>query len=147
WGLLHHAGYVTYPHHDCEGTLTWVRMEAGLKFWAIFRLKSRSTDRSHLQEMVMRLVNYMWNIKWIKENCDGEVITLVPGDLLILPPGTVHAVYTPVPSVATGGHFYHYSCMHLTELARYMDAEVGHCTTNQNLNHASETIRRMVLAI
>jgi len=59
----------------------------------------------------------------------------------------MHAVYTPIPSFATGGHFYHYACMHLTELARYIDAEVADSTTNQMLEHAMETIRRMVIAI
>jgi hypothetical protein len=65
----------------------------------------------------------------------------------LLPPATVHAVYTPVASFSTGGHFYHYSCMHLTELARYIDAEVGDISTNQALNHALETLRRMVIAV
>jgi hypothetical protein len=65
----------------------------------------------------------------------------------ILPPGTVHAVYTPVASFATGGHFYHYMCMHLTELSRYIDAEVADSTTNQDLEHALETLRRMMIMV
>ncbi|KAG1832554.1 hypothetical protein DFJ58DRAFT_848005 [Suillus subalutaceus] len=147
WGLLHHAGFLTYPHHDAEGTLTWVRMEAGLKLWVIFRLKSRSTQRIHLQELAVKLTNYPVHKDWLQRNCEGEVITLRPGDLLILPPGMVHAVYTPIPSFATGGHFYNYSCMHLTELSRYIDAEVAESTTNQALDHALETLRRMVIMI
>jgi hypothetical protein len=64
-----------------------------------------------------------------------------------MPPGTVHAVYTPVPSFATGGHFYHYMCLHLTELARYIDAEIADSTTNQDLEHALETLRRMMIMV
>jgi hypothetical protein len=64
-----------------------------------------------------------------------------------MPPGVVHAVYTPVASFATGGHFYHHSCMHLTELSRYIDAEVASSATNQTVDHALETLRRMVIML
>ncbi|KAG2045475.1 hypothetical protein BDR06DRAFT_1015617 [Suillus hirtellus] len=147
WGMAHHAGFLTYPHHDAEGTLTWVRMEVGVKFWAVFRPKSRRDDRSHLQNIATRLANFTVHKAWLKANCDAEVVTLMAGDILIQPPGTMHAVYTPVASFATGGHFYHYGCMHLTELARYIDAEVADSTTNQVLEHTLETVRRMVIAI
>ncbi|KAG1849043.1 hypothetical protein F4604DRAFT_1687565 [Suillus subluteus] len=39
-------------------------------------------------------------------NCDAEVITLLPGDMLIMHHGKYMPVYTPVASFATGGHFY-----------------------------------------
>ncbi|KAG2368455.1 hypothetical protein BDR07DRAFT_1478227 [Suillus spraguei] len=108
WALLHHAGYLTYPHHDAEGSLTWVRMEVGVKFWVVFRPKDRQNDRKHLQDFALKLGNFTENQAWIRANCDAEVITLLPGDILIIPPGQVHAVYTPIASFATGGHFYHY---------------------------------------
>ncbi|KAG2029909.1 hypothetical protein BDR03DRAFT_975385 [Suillus americanus] len=147
WALVHHAGFLTYPHHDAEGTLTWVKMDVGIKFWVIFRPKDRHDDRKHLQDFAIRLGNFTENESWIRANCDAEVITLLPGDMLIMPPWQVHAVYTPVASFATGGHFYHYACMHLTELSRYCDVTVGDCLTNQNLYHALETLRRMIIAI
>lgn len=36
WGLLHHAGFLAYPHHDAKGSVTWVKMEFGIKFWIVF---------------------------------------------------------------------------------------------------------------
>ncbi|KAG2353796.1 hypothetical protein BDR07DRAFT_1495650 [Suillus spraguei] len=147
WALVHHAGYLTYPHHDAEGSLTWVRMEVGVKFWVVFRPKDRQNDRKHLQDFALKLGNFTENQAWIRANCDAEVITLLPGDILIIPPGQVHAVYTPVASFATGGHFYHYGCMHLTEMSRYLDVVAGDCLTNQNLHNALETLRRMMIAI
>ncbi|OJA20360.1 hypothetical protein AZE42_07313 [Rhizopogon vesiculosus] len=148
WGLLHHAGIYTGAHYDAEGTLTWIRMEVGVKYWVVFKPKTKHNNRLHLQQFACRLVDFDdQNLEWYREHCDIEVITLYAGDLLILPPGTVHAVYTPVASFATGGHFYHYGCMHLSELARYIDSDVGNSTTNQNLDHALETLRRMVIAI
>ncbi|KAG1720983.1 uncharacterized protein EDB91DRAFT_1256739 [Suillus paluster] len=147
WALLHHAGFLTYPHHDAEGTLTWVRMEVGVKFWVIFRPKYHHRNRLHLQQFATKLVDFTSHKKWLEKHCDGEVIVLRPGDMLIMPPGTIHAVYTPVASFATGGHFYHYMCLHLTELARYIDAEVADSTTNQALEHAVETLRRMMIMV
>lgn len=144
--------------------MTWIRIESGIKFWAIFHLKGGSSDRIQLQHLSVRLADYNTHKEWILNHCDGEVIALHPGDMLsvlrhmfrssltfifqrILPPGIVHAVYTPVPSFCTGGHFYNYSCMHLTELSRYVDAEVARTSTNQDMEHALETLRRMVIAL
>jgi hypothetical protein len=82
WGLLSHAGYLTCPHHDAEGMLTWVRLEAGVKLWVIFRLKSGRTDHVHLQELAVKLANHNVHKKWLHKHCDGEVVTLRAGDLL-----------------------------------------------------------------
>ncbi|KAG2028812.1 hypothetical protein BDR03DRAFT_1019312 [Suillus americanus] len=147
WALLHHAGFLTYPHRNAEGSLTWVRVEVGTQFWVVFRPKNRYHDRQHIQDVASRLRNFTENEAWIKAHCDAEVITLLPGDIIIIPPGQVHAVYTPVASFATGGHFYHYGCMHLTEISRYLDVVVGDCLTNQTLHIALETLRRMIIAI
>ncbi|KAG2335959.1 hypothetical protein BDR05DRAFT_1006297 [Suillus weaverae] len=147
WGLLHHAGFLTYPHHDAEGSLTWVRMDVGIKFWVVFRPINRRDDRKHLQDIAIKLGNFTQNEPWIRANCYAEVITLMPGDTLIIPPGQLHAVYTPVASFATGGHFYHHGCMHLTEISRYLDVVVGDCLTNQVLYYALETLRRMMIGI
>ncbi|KAG2136434.1 hypothetical protein DEU56DRAFT_913013 [Suillus clintonianus] len=147
WALLHHAGFLTYPHHDAEGALTWAKMEVGVKFWVVFRPKDRHDDRQHLRDMAMNLANMTENGPWIRQNCDAEVVTLYPGDIIIMPPAQVHAVYTPVASLATGGHFYHYGCMHLTEISRYLDVSSGDCLTNQILHNALETLRRMMIAM
>jgi hypothetical protein len=134
WGMVHDAGFLTYPHHDAEGTLTWIWMEVGVKMWVYFRPRSRQNECSHLQNIAMHLVNFTENMEWLKQHCDTEVITPLPGNILcrhslmyvlaltcltisIQPPCMMHAVYTPIASFATGGHFYHYGCMHLTELA------------------------------
>jgi hypothetical protein len=65
----------------------------------------------------------------------------------ILSPGVVHAVYTPVLSFATGGRLNHHSCMHLTKLSHYIDAEVRASATNQVVNHALKTLRHMVIRL
>jgi hypothetical protein len=84
WGLLHHAGFLTYPHHDAEGSLTWVKMEVGMKFWVVFRPIDRHDDRKHLQEIAIKLGDFTENEVWIRENCHAEVITIMPGDMLFV---------------------------------------------------------------
>lgn len=50
-----------------------------------------------------------------------------------MPPGTWHVVYTPTPSYVSGGHFYTYETMHLTEFSRSFDHRPGgEFSTNAN---------------
>ncbi|KAG1726231.1 hypothetical protein EDB19DRAFT_1945222 [Suillus lakei] len=122
-------------------------MEVGIKFWVVFRPKDRHDDCMHIQQIALKLGNFIEYEAWIAAHCDAGVITLLPGDTLIIPPGQLHAVYTPVASFATGGHFYHYGCMHLTEMSRYLGVVAGNCLTNQMLHNALETLRRMMIVI
>jgi hypothetical protein len=39
----------------------------------------------------------------------------------VLPPGTWYAAYSPCATISSGGHFYLFDALHLTELARYYD--------------------------
>ena len=59
----------------------------------------------------------------------------------------LHAVYTPLASVAVGGHFYSYNTMHLTEESRSIDSLHGKFTTNKEHYHVLDTLIRMVLAL
>lgn len=40
WILLHHAAFVTYPHHDANGLTTYILPEDGWKFWGILEPKN-----------------------------------------------------------------------------------------------------------
>ena len=45
-------------------------------------------------------------------------------------PGQFHEVYTPVPSITSGGHFYSYDTMHLTGATCDFDKATGGDFTN-----------------
>ncbi|KAG2357519.1 hypothetical protein BDR07DRAFT_1490604 [Suillus spraguei] len=128
WALLHHAGFVSYPHHDSDGAMTFVRIETGIKFWILF-------------------ANFAKNQEEILFTWDAEVITLLDGDMLFQPAGQVHAVYTPKKSFITGGHFYNFGSLHLTEMSRYIDAHKAQFLTNQVHDNALETFQRMMIAL
>ena len=68
------------------------------------------------------------------------------------PPGVFHKVYTPVKSIATGGHFLTYGSLHLTEIARSYDKGLygdygvrkGSVTNNEHLGVPRQLSRMML---
>jgi hypothetical protein len=63
-----------------------------------------------------------------------------------MPPGVWHAVYTPSPAYCSGGHFYTYETMHLTEQSRRFD----HLHSERSTNEDHQVLRilcRMALAL
>lgn len=59
----------------------------------------------------------------------------------------MHIVYTPVNSVASGGHLYNYESMHLVEMSRHFDRFYTIQATNAVHGGAFRTICRMVMAM
>lgn len=62
-------------------------------------------------------------------------------------PGAWHAVYTPVRTVATGGHIFMYETMHLTEVSRSFDRQHGLCVTNTSHVSAYDTLCCMMIDV
>ena len=80
WALGHHAGIITYPHHDAEGAATFAIVQSGVKNWTVIDVKDaqRETLPAFLTEISSNdasLLDYMDCIK-------AETIHLHPGDLL-----------------------------------------------------------------
>ncbi|KAF9461597.1 hypothetical protein BDZ94DRAFT_1237583 [Collybia nuda] len=131
WDLIHGAGAHTMEHHDAEGLCTFIYMKTGVKMWGIVRPDgfSEAETEQALKELNERFVRpswvgdapESWALPW--EEMGGKVYTIIarPGSLVIMPPGTWHLVYTPVRTVACGGHFYNYDTLHLTEASRHYD--------------------------
>jgi hypothetical protein len=71
----------------------------------------------------------------------------------IQPPGVFHEVYTPVKSIASGGHFLTYNTMHLTDIARVYDSSIyehrpRHTFATNNVHDAvPRQLTRMMLAL
>jgi hypothetical protein len=64
-----------------------------------------------------------------------------------MPPGVWHEVYTPVKTLASGGHFLTYDTLHLTRLSRNFDHKMGRYATNAEHPGIIRTLCRMVLAL
>lgn len=63
----------------------------------------------------------------------------------IMPPGTWHVVYTPVRTVATGGHLFTYDTLHMTEMSRMFDHKHGLEVTNTAHISAFDTLCLMTV--
>src|SRR4051812_11020902 len=59
----------------------------------------------------------------------------------------MHEVYTPVPSVTAGGHFYTYDSLHLSEFSRLYDRKDPFGLTNQEHPSSQTMLSIMVLVI
>ncbi|KAF8418657.1 hypothetical protein L210DRAFT_3655539 [Boletus edulis BED1] len=146
WGLLHQAAIMTYPHHDAEGACTWVMPYNGCKIWTCIKVKTRF-DRKELATFLAKLANRENSMSGFGDDVECETAYLYPGDLAIMPPGQMHAVYTPTASFCRGGHFFSYDALHLTEQSRHIDKLKGRYVTNQQHRGTLETLSRMVIAL
>lgn len=64
-----------------------------------------------------------------------------------MPPGAWHMVYTPVRTLATGGHFYTYETLHLTEMSRAFDRKHAREVTNTTHVSSFPTLCAMMIHI
>ncbi|KAG2060477.1 hypothetical protein BDR06DRAFT_966967 [Suillus hirtellus] len=142
WLLLHHAGFVSHPHHNADGTMTFVQIETGIKFWVVFHTRN-TLSRTAFQKAQMLFANFAKNQEEIILTWEAEVITLLDGDILFQPAGQVHAVYTPKKSFVTGGNLHNFGSLHLTEIFHYINAHKAQFLTNQDDNSSSMALTQL----
>ncbi|KAI9763972.1 MAG: hypothetical protein M1839_006117 [Geoglossum umbratile] len=134
WCLLDQAGSGTMTHQDHCGLWTWVRVEQGKKLWFICNLLGG--ERQTFAEQGAAFVGGRWFYVWLE-----------PGDVLIIPPGTIHAAYTPVNTLYTGGNAW--SQKHMGDSMRAIAFEDAHPNVTNNKTFAQlpeilqEVARRM----
>jgi hypothetical protein len=63
------------------------------------------------------------------------------------PPNAIHQVYTPINSVASGGYFFNWSTLHLTELARAFGFHYSHLATNTQREGAFRSMCRLAMSL
>ncbi|KAJ5500611.1 hypothetical protein N7453_009662 [Penicillium expansum] len=94
--LLSSQGSISTLHGDTAGGATFITVISGRKLWYL----PRNMDRE-ASEILATFGSST------PETYNGFIkIELLPGDLLIMPPGCPHAVATPEHTLAFGGSFY-----------------------------------------
>ncbi|KIK63410.1 hypothetical protein GYMLUDRAFT_241893 [Collybiopsis luxurians FD-317 M1] len=164
WALLHHAGAFTNVHQDAEGfsvagQVLGDRDNPQPKMWGIMSFKDPSVAaQSHekIAQRISELCEYRnlaqendqtggcWDDEIWKE-CEVDIVYLQPGDIFFQPPGALHLVYTPTACVASGGHFYSYDSMHLTEWTRRIQHYKSDTITNQSPLCVKELLNLMMI--
>ena len=79
WGIAHHAGILSYPHHDADGAATYCIPMAGVKCWAVITL---NVTRDRMKNALDSLVCSAALLSQHSNKADYETIHLDPGDLL-----------------------------------------------------------------
>jgi hypothetical protein len=97
WMLISQFSSLSGVHMDHKGRLTWICITTGMKLWFLIE------PSSHNLENRKRCGEF----KGLSSYARIHAVLLGPGDLLIMPPGTLHAVYTPCDAKAIGGEFLH----------------------------------------
>ncbi|KAL0574861.1 hypothetical protein V5O48_007101 [Marasmius crinis-equi] len=147
WGLSHAGQVVTWLHHDGDGKMTVIQALTGAKIWTVF-VPSSSLSSKEVQDVH----------KWLAERKDklpvpslGKLVNilLLRDDTLFMPPGMMHLVYTPVPSIFRGSSFWNFHALHLTAFSLRGDSLAADILTN--IDHCYrmvfQTILRLVLAL
>ena len=62
-------------------------------------------------------------------------------------PGKAHAAFTPVPTVAVGGHFINYCFTHQQEVGRSFEKHTGRVATNHDHAFAQVMLIHMAAAL
>src|SRR2546429_2876859 len=91
WCILGQAKSGTLPHHDHCGLSTVVIVVEGVKLWGMCDLSAE--DWKCFANEGAAFTGGRWFYDWLKN-----------GDILIMPPETVHAVWTPVNTLCVGGN-------------------------------------------
>ncbi|KAJ8072830.1 hypothetical protein PM082_016389 [Marasmius tenuissimus] len=147
WGLAHRGQIVTWFHHDCDGKMTIVNGVTGAKVWTLFKPRN---DLSAADSHGLQLWMASRKEKFPKPEF-GELINILilPGDTLFMPPGMMHLVYTPVPSIFQGSSFWILEALHLTSWARLVNSKFADILTN--VDHTQlfvyQSLVRMILGL
>ncbi|EPQ51304.1 hypothetical protein GLOTRDRAFT_133175 [Gloeophyllum trabeum ATCC 11539] len=148
WDLFTHGGFFTRIHHDAAGAGTWMAIRVGGKMWNLVDVSQQGIrSRDRLVDRFYHATDLFTGTPSQPVPHKAITVCLQCGDILIQPPNIMHCVYTPVKSIATGGHFYMYSSMHLTQFGCRVDHRKGGWTTNQVHPGASHLMINMALAL
>lgn len=81
WGLLHHAMFHSYPHHDAEGYATFVQVTSGIKLWVIMRPKPGREHKTR-QDLYKSQIGFSAEYLDYDEDWDRWLLTAMPGDIV-----------------------------------------------------------------
>ncbi|GJF00557.1 hypothetical protein PsYK624_168500 [Phanerochaete sordida] len=161
WVLVSGAGYQSYTHVDGSGECTFFMLTHGRKWWAVLKMKRGCNNPKKVQkarqkmkeefEHYLRIAKVSNDYNEVPVEIPGlatiHSVLLEPGMLLIQPPGVFHAVYTPVPSIGIGGHFFTQDTLHLTLQCRLVIQRSRGQGTNAFHPDANRSLARILLAL
>lgn len=139
WRLLAQGGSGSLTQCNHCGFWTWVKVDEGKKLWLLCQLSEEDwTEFADFAERGLAFTGGQWSYIWLE-----------PGDVLIMPPGTVHAVFTPENTLCAGGNAW--SQKRMGDTMRSIAFETAHSiATNDEVVQLSglleKTYQRIIVA-
>ncbi|KAF9065236.1 hypothetical protein BDP27DRAFT_1366602 [Rhodocollybia butyracea] len=127
-------------HVDVGGVCTKIRVETGSKLWVV----GISADKTKGCGWVPAYGHEMANSLNLKLGYQWFGIWLTPGDLLCLPPGTIHIVFTVEDCICSGGYMVSSPTMAKTVYTNYLTFAASSSITNVNASHELVVILRIL---
>ncbi|KAI0731436.1 hypothetical protein C8Q76DRAFT_793500 [Earliella scabrosa] len=147
WAQATTGCFLTHVHRDANGAATWVSVGSGAKIWTVL------TPRTHDGEALIRnlqaasILPSETNPGAFKRDFYFSSLVLRPGALFIQPPGQLHMVYTPMKTIAVGGHFLTYDTLPQSLLTRRLERLTDHVATDASHGAVGRLLSRMALAL
>lgn len=82
WRLAHHAGILTYPHHDAEGAGTFVIPYSGTKIWLCIKVNSQKVPRDELSNLCAEISSPDEPLSRLGDAIRVETVHANTGDLV-----------------------------------------------------------------
>ncbi|KAF9060076.1 hypothetical protein BDP27DRAFT_1430486 [Rhodocollybia butyracea] len=127
-------------HMDVGGTCTKILVQDGAKWWLVCLPKNKKHGTGWIPAYGAALANslnadvdYEWFGIWLR-----------PGDLLCLPPATIHIVFTVEDSICSGGYFVSSATMAKTVFANYHNFVASSYLTNAPVSQELTMILRVL---
>ncbi|KAI0691750.1 hypothetical protein C8Q76DRAFT_698513 [Earliella scabrosa] len=147
WALATTGCFLTHIHHDANGAATWVSVSSGAKIWTLLTPRTQNDGNliKHLQRVA--ILPTETHPGAFQSDFHFSALVLRPGSLLIQPPGQLHMVYTPMKTIAVGGHFLTYDTLPHSLLTRRLERLTNHLGTNASHPAVDRLLSRMALAL
>ncbi|KAI0709347.1 hypothetical protein C8Q76DRAFT_799359 [Earliella scabrosa] len=138
----------SHRHMDASGAATWVSVGSGAKIWTLLTPRNDTTLIKNLQTAAM--LPPKTHPGAFQASFHFSSLVLRPGALFIQPPGQLYMVYTPMKTIAVGGHFLMYDTLPHSLLTRRLARLTDDVATNfLNGSHlvVDRLLSRMALAL
>ncbi|KAL0058716.1 hypothetical protein AAF712_014599 [Marasmius tenuissimus] len=148
WHLVSTKDVYSTFHMDAQGAAAMLMVEVGAKL--VFLLVPTSRDIScmadirYSRDVDLEVDGASTGPIGLSIGCEVQGVLLTPGDVLLIPPGVFHFVYTLEPTICNGRHFFCSSTIRQTCWALYHTLVYGFAITNEDHSKSRAVLVRLV---
>ncbi|KAH8069433.1 hypothetical protein BXZ70DRAFT_911724 [Cristinia sonorae] len=146
WARVGTAGFVGHLRREFRGYVTAMRVENGTTICA--RLIPRADAYLAVERELVNAQRTRSNVDAMDKLLDKQdplgYMVLMPGDIVIYPPGAWYTYYRAEHGITLGDHILLYDTMHLTERAIVVSIQ-GNVGTRSQIGYTISAVARVIL--